>query len=91
MNLIKIEEKEFRQPTVFGIDWTEWLRSDSIAASHWTTSPGLLKGDDSATSAHTQIFLTYTGNEKLLKVENTITTVLDVRMSQTIAIEVTEK
>lgn len=86
-------EKDPDDNSDYGIDWTDWLDTDTIATSVWTieTGSGLTTSSNAFTTTKTTIWLAGgTIREKQYQVTNKITTAGGRTKSKTLWFRVVE-
>ena len=79
---------EFKKPTVFGFDWSDWLKEDAIVSSKWTVPETLEKERELTGYTSTSIFLSGGELGKEYQIENQITTRDDMLIVASMTIRV---
>lgn len=73
------------------INWSNWLRSDTISTSSWTVDDGITKDSDSNTTTTATIWLSGGTEVREYKVVNEIITAGGRTKQQTLVVRIRDK
>lgn len=87
-------ERRYKDPDEvvnFGIDWADYLGTDTISSSSWTVPSGITQVGSSFTATQATIKLSGGTVGSIYRISNRITTSASETVDQSIDIEVIEK
>ena len=91
MRVVAVFEKDPQSVLDYEINWTEWLKGDTIIVSQWTVEEGLIQDSNSFTDTITTVWFSGGTNQSRYEATNSIITGNGRAADRTIRIKCKEK